>query len=158
MQFGPLPFSQGQSMSHPKDHGKPEPKHEPKHHAPEKLVHPNPEKPAHHKPQAPDPVKPVAKPPAAPPVEPIKEKKPERPPLSTEAGVVALMEKSQTKAEWKAHCETVKSANGGNYPKFWFAAVVQARVLERVAHRWGSDGKLKLRVIDGDGNFEDMDY
>lgn len=73
------------------------------------------------------------------------------PDLTTEDGVVALMESSQTEQQWNANCDAVKAANKG-YPAFWFASIIQSGLFRRVAPRWGSDGKMKLSSVGVDGS------
>jgi hypothetical protein len=51
--------------------------------------------------------------------------------LTTETGVVVLMKSSATPTEWNANCDKVKAANGGNYPPFWFQAVVLSGIAAR---------------------------
>jgi len=61
--------------------------------------------------------------------------------------VRALMESSRSQAEWDANCDRVKAVHGGEYPDFWFAAVIMSGLLGRVSQTWpkspylGSDGR-----------------
>lgn len=61
----------------------------------------------------------------------------------TEQEVVDLMESSQTEQEWNNNATKVKQACGG-YPAFWFKAIVLSGLINRVAQRWGDDGKIKI--------------
>lgn len=49
--------------------------------------------------------------------------------LTKQSDVVELMKSSKSEQEWNANCKKVKSANGGNYPGFWYAAVVNGGAL-----------------------------
>jgi hypothetical protein len=48
--------------------------------------------------------------------------------LTTIKGVVALMESSKTRAEWNANCDAVKTANGRDYPDFWYQEIVESGI------------------------------
>ena len=39
-----------------------------------------------------------------------------------------LMASSVSKKEWTENCNLVKAANGGDYPDFWFAAVIRSGI------------------------------
>ena len=56
--------------------------------------------------------------------------------------VIALMETSQTREQWNTNCDVVK-ANCNGYPPFWFEAIIQSGVGDRIAARWGSDMKIR---------------
>lgn len=63
--------------------------------------------------------------------------------LTTEEGVVALMESSLDSSEWNENLDKVKRANGGQYPAFWYKAIILARVAERA----GLSSELKISPI-----------
>jgi len=46
--------------------------------------------------------------------------------------VVQLMRSSQTQSEWNQNCKKVKEAHGGQYPPFWFAAIVHSGLSSEV--------------------------
>ena len=50
--------------------------------------------------------------------------------LTKSDGVVNLMKSSKTKKEWEKNCDSVKAANGGKYPYFWYDAVEQSRLYQ----------------------------
>ena len=62
-----------------------------------------------------------------------------------EQEVVALMESSTSENEWNANCDKVKRAHGGQYPEFWFTAIVQSGVLQRTSAKWGGTGEIQVR-------------
>lgn len=55
----------------------------------------------------------------------------------TEKEVVALMQSSKSESEWNANCDKVKSAFDGDYPDFWFKAIM----LSGVARNAGANFK-----------------
>lgn len=61
--------------------------------------------------------------------------------------VVKLMESSQTELEWNANCDKVKASHGGDYPSWWFGAIVMSGVLGRTAERWNSTGQIQIVAI-----------
>lgn len=60
--------------------------------------------------------------------------------LQTQEGVKALMESSQSEAEWNANCNKVKKANNG-YPDFWYPLIVLSGVFSKTSLGW-QRGKL----------------
>jgi hypothetical protein len=58
--------------------------------------------------------------------------------------VVALMRSSKDSADWNKNCKTVKAAHGGDYPPFWFAAIVLSGLSEQVL---GSEAGIKSEEI-----------
>jgi hypothetical protein len=58
--------------------------------------------------------------------------------------VVALMSGSKTEAEWNSNCAKVKEACGGDYPSFWYEAIVMAGVVEQTAAKWGGDAGIHI--------------
>lgn len=68
--------------------------------------------------------------------------------LTTQEGVVAMMESSLDRAGWNANCNAVKEANGGHYPPFWFEAIIASGLLDRVAAAWGSSSAITISFID----------
>ncbi len=64
--------------------------------------------------------------------------------LTTEAGVVALMESSQTEEQWNANCDQVKAANNGYYPGFWFRTFIASGFAGQTAARWDGDANIKV--------------
>jgi hypothetical protein len=68
------------------------------------------------------------------------------PDLTTSEGVRDLMLSSKDAAEWDANCDAVKAANGGDYPRFWFATVLASGLHGRVAASWGDPTALDLKI------------
>lgn len=66
--------------------------------------------------------------------------------MSEQEGV-ALMETSKNSEEWNANCSAVRRACGGQYPEWWFRAIVQSGLSARVTARWGSDDQLHVTKI-----------
>ena len=54
----------------------------------------------------------------------------------TEEQVVELMKSSKSGEEWDANCEKVKEAFGGDYPTFWYSALIASDVPEEIAMLW----------------------
>lgn len=48
--------------------------------------------------------------------------------LTKESDVVTLMKSSKSESAWNDNCDKVKAANGGNYPSFWFAAIIMSGI------------------------------
>ena len=42
----------------------------------------------------------------------------------TEQQVVDIMKSSRNEREWNSNIETVKAAFGGDYPPFWYKAII----------------------------------
>ncbi len=55
--------------------------------------------------------------------------------LTTQHGVIALMESSASESEWNANCDKVKKANSG-YPAFWYALIILSGLFDRVQMKW----------------------
>lgn len=53
--------------------------------------------------------------------------------------VIALMESSKNKQEWNDNCDKVQAALDGCYPDFWYAAIVQSGLMDRVLGAGSSD-------------------
>lgn len=61
-----------------------------------------------------------------------------------EAQTVALLESSTSAAEWNAHLDKIKAAHGGDYPDFWYGAVVASGLAARTAAKWGGSAEMRL--------------
>ena len=46
---------------------------------------------------------------------------------------VKLMSSSKTEEEWNANCDKVKAAHNGDYPDYWFDAIMSSGVAWRVS-------------------------
>lgn len=64
----------------------------------------------------------------------IGDKKPDD--LTTPQGVVALMSSSKSSEEWDRNCTSVKRANNGDYPKFWFFEIMINGVAAKAQAKW----------------------
>ncbi len=58
-------------------------------------------------------------------------------PQMTEEQVVELMKSSTTEAEWNANCDKVKADAGGDYPSFWYKAIVQSGIAGEASAKFG---------------------
>ena len=54
----------------------------------------------------------------------------------TEAQVVALMQSSTSAQEWNDNCDKVKRSYGGQYPEFWFSAIMLSGVAASVTAKF----------------------
>ena len=66
-----------------------------------------------------------------------------------EEQVVELMASSTSANEWSANADTVKSVCGG-YPGFWWRAIIQSGLGDRVATRWGGDAQIHIERSHGE--------
>lgn len=57
--------------------------------------------------------------------------------LTTESGVVALVSQCKSRKDWNNATQQVKEANGGRYPDFWYATVVDSGLASRIGAQWG---------------------
>lgn len=55
----------------------------------------------------------------------------------TQNEVVELMQTSKTEDEWNGNCDKVKKAFGGQYPDFWFSAIILSGVHKRTKENNG---------------------
>jgi len=58
--------------------------------------------------------------------------------------VAAVMETSRSEEEWDKNCDLVKTAFGGNYPPFWFDAVLASGVARRTMANFGASPDLTV--------------
>ena len=49
--------------------------------------------------------------------------------LTKQSDVVSLMQSSKSESAWNDNCDKVKAANGGDYPSFWFAAIIMSGII-----------------------------
>lgn len=54
----------------------------------------------------------------------------------TPENVIDLMKSSKSAAEWDANCDKVKAAHGGDYPSFWFLAIILSGLWTEVSATW----------------------
>jgi len=64
--------------------------------------------------------------------------------LLPENEVVELMKSSNTEEEWNSNCDRVKNTFGGQYPTYWYSAIVMSGVASETAAKWGSDAEIKI--------------
>ncbi len=50
--------------------------------------------------------------------------------LTQKDNVVALMKSSTNEQDWNKNCDAVKQANSGDYPSFWYAAIILSGVCD----------------------------
>ena len=65
----------------------------------------------------------------------------------SQAEVVALMKSSISEDSWNQNCDHVKSQFGGQYPPFWYSAIVISGVAKETAAKWGSDAEIKITAM-----------
>lgn len=53
-----------------------------------------------------------------------------------EQEVVELMRSSRSEEEWNANCDKVKAAHRGQYPIFWWRAIMLSGVLKETQDAW----------------------
>jgi hypothetical protein len=58
--------------------------------------------------------------------------------------VVSLMQSSNSAEEWTRNIETVKVAFGGNYPPFWFSAILQRGVAKTTLAKFGETDEITV--------------
>lgn len=56
--------------------------------------------------------------------------------LTTESGVVAYMKEAISEKDWNNRCDEVKKANGGDYPSFWYPAIILSGVFHQTCINW----------------------
>ncbi len=54
----------------------------------------------------------------------------------TQDDVTQLMKSSKSENEWNANCDKVKAAFGGEYPSFWYAAIVLSGISSKTSATW----------------------
>lgn len=64
----------------------------------------------------------------------------------TEEQAVVLMGGSSSEREWNARARFVKREHGGQYPGWWFEAIVRSGVADRTARRWGGNADIRVTV------------
>ena len=62
----------------------------------------------------------------------------------TQEQVKALMESSTSTAQWNANAQRVKRECGGDYPEFWYPAIMQSGLAKRVLAKFGQTPDLKI--------------
>jgi hypothetical protein len=54
----------------------------------------------------------------------------------TEQDVVNLMKSSNSEAEWNNNADKVKKAFGGEYPRFWYPAILLSGIANETIKKW----------------------
>ncbi len=52
--------------------------------------------------------------------------------------VVLLMKTSKSEQEWDSNCDKVKKSHSGDYPDFWYSAIILSGVMGMVSSQWDS--------------------
>ena len=60
---------------------------------------------------------------------------------------IRMMGSSKSEWEWKANCDKVKAAHGGNYPDDWFAKVMVSGLGAATAAKFGRTVDIKISTI-----------
>lgn len=66
--------------------------------------------------------------------------------LATAQGVADYMSEATTQADWDNRIRDVKAANGGDYPIFWYGAVIASGLTIQTAKKWGSSGRIEIEA------------
>ena len=56
--------------------------------------------------------------------------------LRTPEGVKELMASSTSETEWNDNCDSIKEANGGDYPDFWLGTVMMSGLYGKVSAKF----------------------
>lgn len=56
--------------------------------------------------------------------------------LTKQNDVVTLMQSSKSESEWNKNCDTIKAANGGDYPSFWYSVIVLSGIARNTSSTW----------------------
>lgn len=67
--------------------------------------------------------------------------------LTDQKVVVKYMAESTSEAEWGSRCDEVKAANGGDYPSWWFSAIVMSNLAEKTANKWGGSAQIRVTTL-----------
>ena len=67
--------------------------------------------------------------------------------LTSEAGVIALMENCKTAEDWASACKAVKAVYGGGYPGFWYSTIIQSGLCNRVSAAWGGSDRIGISEV-----------
>lgn len=59
--------------------------------------------------------------------------------MMTQREVEQLMLSSMNESEWNANCDKVKAAFGGDYPQFWYSAIVLSGLMDKAMGQGVSD-------------------
>lgn len=55
--------------------------------------------------------------------------------------VVALLKTSLSPEIWADNLKLIRDANGGDYPDFWYEAVVRSGLIDRICMKWDIEGE-----------------
>lgn len=65
----------------------------------------------------------------------------------TKEEVIALMESSKTKQEWKDNCLKVKLANEGHYPAYWYETFLATGLADKIIKATGNPQGASITAI-----------
>lgn len=65
----------------------------------------------------------------------------------TREEVCRYMEKSTSEADWNKRCDKIKSKFGGDYPGFWYQAIVMSGLAQRVAESFGGTAEIQIAAL-----------
>lgn len=54
----------------------------------------------------------------------------------TQDQVVDLMKSSKNEQEWNDNCDKVKQEFGGQYPRWWYSAIIIGGILHMTKMKW----------------------
>jgi hypothetical protein len=56
--------------------------------------------------------------------------------LTSPTEVAAYMRAATSRAEWNARCAEVQTANGGDYPRWWYETIIDGLVRAKAMTTW----------------------
>ena len=62
--------------------------------------------------------------------------------LTSEQGVILLLESSRSEKEWEANIDRIKMANNGDYPAFWYKSIVGSGIDLLCRNKWTTQHDL----------------
>jgi hypothetical protein len=68
--------------------------------------------------------------------------------LATIEGAKALLSTCLDTFDWRMACNAIKYANGGGYPSWWFAEIVESGFGDSINGRWGKGMKIRVAEIE----------
>jgi len=54
----------------------------------------------------------------------------------TQQEVIKLMQNSTSENDWNNNCDKVKAAHNGQYPTYWYAAIILSGVFNSTKNKW----------------------
>ncbi len=67
--------------------------------------------------------------------------------LTTPEGVLQYMRQATSEPDWSNRCDTVKKANGNDYPSFWFQTMILSGEANQILGSFGSSADLRISRV-----------